>query len=268
MSKICIALFFLIFLMSGCHTFSFPTSDSFSDISSSDDLPQSEAEPSEIHFFGTLASGNGDGAETENGFFYIEPQTSSYANIQYIDFSNKTQFTLCSSLSCTHNNENCTSYLEWSGGYPYLAANSSKIILTSANAGAANEKMYHQKALPNIQIADLTGANRKTLVTLSANEDIQIGTACNEEYLYLIKKRVNGTSSIMDLCKVSLSNGALQTICRLPNGNSFILGAQNKYIIVVCYSPAPNGNLYSPSQVASYMCFDIGTEKCISQKKY
>ena len=83
--------------MSGCHTFSFPTSDSFSDISSSDDLPQSEAEPSEIHFFGTLASGNGDGAETENGFFYIEPQTSSYANIQYIDFSNKTQFTLCSS---------------------------------------------------------------------------------------------------------------------------------------------------------------------------
>lgn len=67
MSKICIALFFLIFLMSGCHTFSFPTSDSFSDISSSDDLPQSEAEPSEIHFFGTLASGNGDGAETENG---------------------------------------------------------------------------------------------------------------------------------------------------------------------------------------------------------
>lgn len=267
MSKICIALFFLIFLMSGCHTFSFPTSDSFSDISSSDDLPQSEAEPSEIHFFGTLASGNGDGAETENGFFYIEPQTSSYANIQYIDFSNKTQFTLCSSLSCTHNNENCTSYLEWSGGYPYLAANSSKIILTSANAGAANEKMYHQKALPNIQIADLTGANRKTLVTLSANEDIQIGTACNEEYLYLIKKRVNGTSSIMDLCKVSLSNGALQTICRLPNGNSFILGAQNKYIIVVCYSPAPNGNLYSPSQVASYMCFDIGTEKCISQKE-
>ena len=71
----------------------------------------------------------------------------------------------------------------------------------------------------------------------------------------------------MDLCKVSLSNGALQTICRLPNGNSFILGAQNKYIIVVCYSPAPNGNLYSPSQVASYMCFDIGTEKCISQKE-
>ena len=123
MSKICIALFFLIFLMSGCHTFSFPTSDSFSDISSSDDLPQSEAEPSEIHFFGTLASGNGDGAETENGFFYIEPQTSSYANIQYIDFSNKTQFTLCSSLSCTHNNENCTSYLEWSGGYPYLVVN-------------------------------------------------------------------------------------------------------------------------------------------------
>ena len=177
------ALFLLLLALSGCHSASSVPADSFSDTAEKSEPPLSE-----IHFFGTLASGNGDGAKTKNGFFYIEPQSSSYANIQYIDFSSKKKVPVCSNPACTHDNETCSSYLEWSGGYPYIAANSSKIIFTSANAGPANEMIYHEKALPHIQIADLSGANRKTLLSLSANEDIQIGTACNEEYLYLIKK--------------------------------------------------------------------------------
>lgn len=265
MLKKFIALSFLIVVISGlagCQPSSSALDNSFSDTAEKSEPPLSE-----IHFFGTLASGNGDGAKTKNGFFYIEPQSSSYANIQYIDFSSKKKVSVCSNPACTHDNETCSSYLEWSGGYPYIAANSSKIILISANAGSVNEMIYHEKALPHIQIADLSGANRKTLLSLSANEDIQIGTACNEEYLYLIKKGVEGNSSVMDFCKVSLSDGALQTICRLPDGNSFILGAEDQYIVVVCYSPATNGNLYSPDQVSTFMCFDMTTETCISQKE-
>lgn len=256
------ALFFLLLLLPGCQTVPFVPADSFSDTPL-----QNASTLSDIHFFGTLASGNGDGAKTENGFFYIEPQSPVYANLQYIDFSSKKKVPLCSNPACTHDNEACSSYLEWSGGYPYLAANSNKIILTSANAGSANENIYYEKALPHIEIADLNGANRKTLLSLSAKEDIQIGTACNEEYLYLVKKSVEGNSSVMDFCKVSLSDGTLQTICRLPSGNSFILGAESQYIVIVCYSPATNGNLYSPDQVSTFMCFDMTTETCISQKE-
>lgn len=256
------ALFFLLLLLPGCHTVPSVPADSFSDAP-----VQNASTLSDIHFFGTLASGNGNGAKTENGFFYIEQQSSAYANLQYIDFSSKKKVSVCSNPACPHDNEACPSYVQWSGGYPYLAANSSKIILISANAGAVNEKIYHEKALPRIEIADLNGANRKTLISLSANEDIQLGTACSEEFLYFVKKSVEGTSSVMDLCKVSLSSGALETVCRLPDGNSVILGAENQHLIVACCSPASNGNLYSPDQVNTYLCFDMTTETCISQKE-
>lgn len=256
------ALFFVLLILPGCRSASPVPADS-----SSDAPMQSASALSEIHFFGTLSSGNGNGAQTDNGFFFIEPQSESYANLQYIDFSSKKKVPVCSSPACPHDNDACPSYLEWSGGYPYIAANSSKIILTSANAGAANETIYHEKALPHIEMADLNGANRKTLLSLSAKEDIQIGTACSEEYLYFIKKSVEGTSSVMDLCKVSLSDGTLEIIARLPDGNSVILGAEQQYLIISCCSPASGENLYSPDQVNTYLCFDMTTETCISQKE-
>lgn len=262
MLKCFAALFFLLLVLSGCHSTSSVPADSFSDAPT-----QNASMLSDIHFFASLSSGNVNGAKTEDGFFYIGQQSSAYANLQYIDFASKKKLPVCSNPACPHDNEACPSYVPWNGGYPYLAVNSRKIIFIHANAGPVNESIYHEKALPHIEIADLNGANRKTLLSLSANEDIQLGTACNEESLYLIKKRVEGSSSVMDLCEVSLGDGTLETVCRLPDGNSVILGAENQYLVVACCSPASNGNLYSPDQITTYLCFDMSTETCVSQKE-
>ena len=210
----------------------------------------------DIQFFGALAYGNGNGARTENGFYTIERQTAEYGTLRYIDFSTKTSFPVCSRPECTHQDESCTSYFNWYGAFPFLAASSEHLIFVMPNGG---------NAFPNLQIADLNGANRKTIHTFTAQENIQLGIACSEESVYMVRKTIDDLAVKTDLCEISLNDGKVTRSIPLPPGDSFICGAQGQYLIVSCYSLPENGELYSDSQTNTFMCFDMASGTSIHQ---
>lgn len=269
MKKIIFILILSAVLLIGC------SSSQMKEVDSPDSIPLSDAgngaisaSNSKLNFFGQLSFGRGTGAPNSNGFYYVQPQKNGYANIMYIDYTTNSYLPLCSRPECKHNDESCTSFLAWVGGYPLLMTNSKYLIMLKSNVGMEYGEKHGEAALAHIEVSDLNGSNRKTVITLAANEDIQQQAACNDEFIYIVKSSIDEKMiTTMSLCSISIATGELKEIYQLPSGTSFLIGAEDEYITVKCYSNPEDGSLYSDHDTQTFLCVNINTGACVSKNE-
>lgn len=227
---------------------------------------EAQATNAPLHFFGQMSFGNGTGAPSANGFYYLQEQKNNYANIMYIDYATATYLPLCSRPECKHEDETCTSYLGWRGSYPELLVNDKNLILVYGNGGEQYRQSLQNEALPHIQIADLNGENRTTIATLNANENIETQAVCDDRYVYILKTSVTEAAASTTLCSVSLLTGETKELYSLPNGTSFLMGADGRHVVVKCYSQPEDGSFYSDEDTQSFFCINVDDGTCVNEK--
>lgn len=268
MKKILILILVVIFVFSGC---SVPTeSGNASQAVVSQSLtPQKEISSAgsvPIQYFGQTNGTLGAGCGTDAGYYYWSESGNNYATLRYIDYASQMVTPLCSRPECSHDNNTCTSWLGWRGGYPQLTSSGSKLVLVYSNTNASYYEQHKDDALAHIQTMSLSGAEKQNIVTLNPNEDIQLGVACDDSFVYIVKATQSDTSAIqMSLCSVSLKDGAIKELCALPKGTSFIMGAADRCLIVKTFSEPQGDTLYSDKDFQIFSCINVDTAKCLKK---
>ena len=75
------------------------------------------------------------GSSSDKGFFQIFSHTDGHSNLMFIDYATAQQVFVCSSPSCNHKDETCSSYIE-SDGYtvfPAVYGNTILLVYNSLN---------------------------------------------------------------------------------------------------------------------------------------
>lgn len=257
---LCIATVFLV----GCAQEKSTTS---TDANSSQSLPsvtEPVREKSDILFCGQANGTMAAGTPSEKGYYYCADFNGKYSNITYVDYDTKRVFPLCSRLECIHNNESCTAYLPTLGSIPQLCANSNKLVLAFSSAGDYYYEQYGDSARANIIIMNLDGSNKQNLIALKSGENIQIGLACDNSFVYFIKQTVLNQNVSYALCQLSLDKGQLEEIFKFSN-NCFIVSADSRNIIVKEYSAPSGDTLYPDNSTQTFYCIDADTKLCINK---
>lgn len=262
-----------ILLLAGCRSNSVvvdtnvPKSTSTSaatESSANNNVPNS----SPIQFWGETNGSMGAGCGTDAGYYYWQERGDTNATLMYIDYASKKAFPLCARPECAHSDESCTSWLGWRGGNPQLVANENNLLLAYSNTDTMYYEQYKEKALAHIEIAGLDGSGKRTLVTLQANENLQLGVASDDAYAYIIiTTALNATESQSALYSVSLADGTLTKLYALPKGTSFMMGASGRNIVIKSFSAPEGDSLYSENDTQTFFCINVDTKECVNQKQ-
>lgn len=230
-------------------------------------IPEIETS-SPLFFWGQTNGTLGAGCGTDSGYYYWCETDSTHANLWYADYNEQATTPLCSRPDCLHVDETCTSWLGWRGGYPQIATNGENLILVYSNTSAAYFEQYQDAALANIQVMNLDGSEKNSILTLPTNQDIQLGVACDESHVYVITATENQASTIeMELCSISSEDGTLRSLYSLPKGSSFIAGVSGRMIIIKTFTEPDGGSLYSDDDQQIISCVDVDTGECVHQEK-
>ena len=115
----------------------------------------------------TVYTGEGTYGGTEAGAYRLAYRADGSSNITYIDYATCSEIYLCNRPNCTHDNESCTSWLPMDGiNKDVFVAGDHLVIIY--NGSTSNIEEFGAAAMPHIDIANLDGSERKTLITLDA----------------------------------------------------------------------------------------------------
>ena len=150
-------------------------------------------------------------AVTDKGLYSVEVYRHDIANIMYLDFATGQQIFLCNRPECKHNDESCTSYISIKGYYAPALLLAGQHLLFMRTGG-------DEEFPPQIGIADLDGANRRTLCELKSNQNIATELYMDNDFIYFgltttNKEELTQTESLV---KISLQTGQLDTLYTYP----------------------------------------------------
>ncbi|NLW77886.1 MAG: hypothetical protein GXY32_00545 [Ruminococcaceae bacterium] len=180
------------------------------------------------------------GTGTDAGFYFLKNVwNSNQLNITYVDYATQKHVYLCSNLSCAHNDDSCTSYVDANaGGASIMAVGDKLLVFYQGMMGYEGTPAV----LPRIDMMDLNGANRKTLIQLGEQESLDYSAMHDGENAYFVRSTlISETTESVDyrreLVRVSLASGALETICGLE-GWSYFTGAEGREIYLQSFEEA------------------------------
>lgn len=147
------------------------------------------------------------GSGNSHGFYEIQSNDDSSRNILFSDYSALKQVYLCASPNCEHNSAACPSWIAPAAGLVYPAATEDRLFILHSNL---DDFSY-------VEVADLDGANRRTLYTFPSSVEISAGMAYNGEYLAFfattyVENEDNTISSFPALYAVNCDTGECETI--------------------------------------------------------
>ena len=135
------------------------------------------------------------GSSSENGFYQVLPH-NGHSNLMFIDYATAQQVYLCSSPSCDHSSNMCSSYIE-SNGYAVFPAVYNDTVLLIYNS------MGNQAS--RIEKMDADGANREVLYTFSGNTRIKDGAIVGDGKLILCATKLIPNAEKIDVVQCLLS---------------------------------------------------------------
>lgn len=190
---------------------------------------------------------------SKDGYYSIYNNEDGITNIMYVDYKTRKQIYLCDKLECNHDNDKCTSYIDFKYAamekillcddkYLYLITsehNNTNGISTSisyGDLGAINEDQP-----TTIYRMNLDGSNKKKLVTLNTGELLANNFFTDGNYIYGIAMK-NSTVILDDdnsytdndscrLIGISNDSGEVKEISTW-NSDWSILGVFNNKVIV------------------------------------
>ena len=193
----------------------------------------------------TVYTGEGTYGDTEAGAYRLAYRADGSSNITYIDYATCSEIYLCNRPNCTHDNESCTSWLPMDGiSKDVFAAGDHLVILYHGSASDVDE--FGPASMPHIDIANLDGSERKTLITLDAACEMNLPILSDGNSLVFLTTVVqqgdNSVSSTNQLVRIPFDGGKMQVLydfsANALQGNGlidspwFLLGADEKGFLV------------------------------------
>ena len=193
----------------------------------------------------TVYTGEGSYGGTAAGAYRLVYRADGSSNITYIDYATRSEIYLCNRPNCTHDNESCTSWLPMDGiSKDVFAAGDHLVILYHGSASAVDE--FGPASMPHIDIANLDGSERKTLITLDAACEMNLPILSDGNSLVflttVVQQTGNVVSSANQLVRIPFDEGKLQVLydfsAYAPQGEDligspwFLLGADAKGFLI------------------------------------
>lgn len=171
---------------------------------------QTPAEPAATGFV-TLTREDASlwGCGGDQGFYEIRYDEATGNKILYVDYQTAREIYLCADPNCTHDQENCTAWLDPDeGGYLPLVSGEHLLLVHITYGAEAPER-----AIPHIEAANLDGSDRHTLVEFAANERLSRTFAANGSQLICALNEVSsdgqqGIGATFKLVSIDLDTGA------------------------------------------------------------
>ena len=190
---------------------------------------------------------------SKEGYYSIYSNEDGMTNIMYVDYKTKKQIYLCDKSECNHDNEKCTSFIDFKYAamekmllcddkYLYLITseyNNTNGISTSISYGEFGGTNEDQPT--TIYRMNLDGSNKKLLATLNTGESLSNSFFTDGNYIYGIAMKNstvilddNSSYADSDSCRligISNDNGEVKEISKWDS-NWSILGTFNNKVIV------------------------------------
>ena len=163
----------------------------------------------------TVYTGEGTYGGTEAGAYRLAYRADGSSNITYIDYATCSEIYLCNRPNCTHDNESCTSWLPMDGiSKDVFAAGDHLVILYHGSASDVDE--FGPASMPHIDIANLDGSERKTLITLDAACEMNLPILSDGNSLVflttVVQQTGNVVSSANQLVRIPFDEGKMQVL--------------------------------------------------------
>lgn len=166
-------------------------------------------------------------------------------NILYTDYATDQQVYLCNSPGCDHAGDYCTSYVDTSSGnIPGLIFSDQRLYLISPES-------VNAAFLPQIEVMDANGANRKTLAKFEASQMIDSGWyLADENALYFLLGEVQSDGRYTQtLCSMEKANGTIHVLSGLEQGGWIMDGQGSSiYLKIIEEGDAPDRDLFDTEE--------------------
>lgn len=165
----------------------------------------------------------------------VSPSTI-YANITYLDFATNQLVYLCNEPGCLHNNENCSSFIQYSrSGKIFTNKNKDRIYFLSG--GVEDEEIASENDLACIYEMALDGSSRRILAQFDSNQfmlrDDRVFSSDNALFLCVCKTDANTKSTVKELVRVDLDTGEESVLDTLEMSEHLLHMIDNNNYIVV-----------------------------------
>lgn len=239
-------------------------------------------------------------AKTEHGLYtLVEWPIGAYSenspwihcgNIIYVDYQTGQKIYLCNNPGCSHNTEECQSYIRYPGSCT-LFTNVSGEKLYCMAYGAENGEIYSENDCGRIYEMNLDGTDRRELTVLPSNMcfSMQDAVFSSKEKLYVGVLKTNSSSKTTDhvLMSIDIRTGAMNEICRLSlsavllqmEGENAIvlqsLDSNGVHVIRRILQTAEEDILFESTEISPFVngdriitCKLAGTEAIITVQNY
>ena len=159
------------------------------------------------------------GSSSDKGFFQIFSHTDGHSNLMFIDYTTAQQVFVCSSPSCNHKDETCSSYIE-SDGYtvfPAVYGNTILLVYNSLN------QWGNAPQASKIEKMDINGLDRKLLCTFSGNILINDGAVVGDGRIILCATKLlsnaENIGTVPCLLSIDIGTGECSDLYQVKTGN-------------------------------------------------
>ncbi len=159
------------------------------------------------------------GSSSDKGFFQIFSHTDGHSNLMFIDYATAQQVFVCSSPSCNHKDETCSSYIE-SDGYtvfPAVYGNTILLVYNSLN------QWGNAPQASKIEKMDINGLDRKLLCTFSGNILINDGAVVGDGRIILCATKLlsnaENIGTVPCLLSIDIGTGECSDLYQVKTGN-------------------------------------------------
>lgn len=186
------------------------------------------------------------GGTGPDGFYFVSPacREDGSTNLMYLDYATMQQVYLCSQPNCSHDTDACTSYLPYSAGGILASVVGEQLVLVFPGNLQTSTGSGTESVLPHIETMGLDGSNRKTTVTLGANQVLSRPLVTDGTCLYTrLDTTAEDGSFTAQLVRIDPAGGEPEVLC--PLNQEWLKGGAGARLILwdaeqtyVGYNPA------------------------------
>ena len=135
---------------------------------------------------------NNYGCGTEDGFYSVVSNEDQSKNLMYIDYASKKQVYLCDQPNCTHDSEQCNSWIAPCGGTVVPVVWQDCLFLIFNSIGQCK-----------VVRMDVSGHNRETFFIFETVTSVENAMAANDRYLiFSVRQSVQDGSEVKSVSKL------------------------------------------------------------------
>lgn len=173
-------------------------------------------------------------ASTNTGYYELLLSADAAANnILYTDFTAKQRIYLCSAPNCTHDNDACTSWTDYTAGGSYLFTSLDGQKLYYIQRGMEDGTETGEKNTGKIFIMNADGSEKKILLDIGADGRISDAVAADSRSIYVSINTVDSFNADpqKQLWRIDASTGAVEVLSKKLPAGSRIFGAFDTKLI-------------------------------------